>query len=208
MFRKLMPKDTRFFTLFDRQVEAIQRGLDLFGQLLNDYDARTEISTRIKEAEHDADVVVHEIIGLLNNSFITPFDHEDIQALVGRLDDVIDMVEETTARMDIYDLPAPPDDVREMSRILRHAFQIVALGVGNLGHLERREEIRKILVEVNRIENEGDAVLRTALRRLFKDATDPLYVIKMQEIYENLERAIDRCEDVANALETIMVKNA
>ena len=191
-----------------RRLRAIQRGLDRFGDMLDAYDQREEYTREIKDLENEADDIAHEIFRFLGNTFITPFDREDIQLLANRLDDVIDLVEATAARMEIYDLPDPPEEVREMSRILRHAFKNVAEAIGMLRNPKQREEIQRLCVEVNRLENEGDAVLRLSLRRLFQDARDPLHVIKMKEIYENLEEAVDRCEDLADVIETILIKNA
>ncbi|MFH1999143.1 MAG: DUF47 family protein [Planctomycetota bacterium] len=208
MFKKLLPREDRFFALLEQQAEAIQHGLDRFHFLLRNYDKRLQISREIKELESKADDVAHAIFQLLSNSFVTPFDREDIQRLTDHMDDVLDHVEATSARMEIYDLPEPTEEVHEMSRVLQEAFSKVTSAVGKLRSWKNRDEILKICVEVNSLENEGDSLLRRALHGLFKDATDPLHVIKMKEIYENLEDAIDHCEDLANVIETIMIKNA
>jgi predicted phosphate transport protein (TIGR00153 family) len=208
MFKKLLPKERRFFELFEQQAALIKKGLDLFELLLQNYSRRKDLTQQIKDVENDADAVAHQIIQLLNNTFVTPFDREDIQTLVNRMDDVIDLLEKASARMDIYDLPAPPENIDKMLAILKKAFDRISSAVGMLRDWKHREEIFQICVEVNSLENQGDAVLRTSLERLFKEASDPFYVIKAKEIYESLEDAIDRCEDLSNVIETIMIKNA
>ena len=208
MFKKLLPKERRFFGLFEQQAAVIKKGLDLFELLIQEYSRRKELTQQIKDVENDADAVAHEIIKLLNNTFVTPFDREDIQTLVNRMDDVMDLIEKANARMAIYDLPAPPENIDKMLAILQEAFHRISSAIGMLRNLKHREAIFKICVEVNSLENQGDAVLRTSLENLFKGASDPFYVIKAKEIYESLEDAIDRCEDLSNVIETIIIKNA
>jgi predicted phosphate transport protein (TIGR00153 family) len=208
MFKKLLPKEHRFFELFEQQATVIKKGLDLFELLLQEYSRRKELTQQIKDVENDADAVAHQIIQLLNNTFVTPFDREDIQTLVNRMDDVMDLLEKASARMEIYDLPAPPENIDEMLAILQKAFDKISSAVGMLRDWKHREAIFQICVEVNSLENQGDAVLRTSLERLFKEASDPFYVIKAKEIYESLEDAIDRCEDLSNVIEAIVIKNA
>ncbi len=208
MLKKLLPRENRFFELFEQQTIVIQEGLHLFEELLKNYSRRKVLTKQIKDIENEADNIAHDIFNHLNNTFVTPFDREDIQLLVNRMDDVIDLVEKAGARMEIYDLPAPPEAVREMLGILKKAFDKLSDAIGMLTDLKHREKILQICVEVNSIENEGDALLREVLEKLFKDASDPFYVIKAKEIYESLEEAIDRCEDLANIIETVIIKNA
>jgi predicted phosphate transport protein (TIGR00153 family) len=208
MLRRLLPKERRYFALFEQQTEIIREGLALFCSMLRDGGERNAAVSRIKEIEHQADGVAHEIFRQLSNSFITPFDREDIQLLAQRLDDVIDLVEATAARMQIYDITDPPEEVIAMAEVLRRAFDRVADAIGKLEHRKHRDEILAVCVEVNSLENEGDTVLRRALERIFRPGADPLHVIKIKEIVENLEIAVDRCEDLADVLETILLKNA
>jgi predicted phosphate transport protein (TIGR00153 family) len=208
MFKKLLPKERRLFELFEQQAAVIKKGLDLFELLLQNYSRRKELTQQIKDVENEADAVAHQIIRLLNNTFVTPFDREDIQTLVNRMDDVVDLLEKASARMEIYDLPAPPENIGEMLAILRKAFDRISSALGMLRDLKHREAIFQICVEVNSLENQGDTLLRASLERLFKGASDPFYVIKAKEIYESLEDAIDRCEDLSNVIETIIIKNA
>jgi predicted phosphate transport protein (TIGR00153 family) len=208
MFKKLLPKEHRFFELFEQQTAVIKKGLDLFELLLQNYSRRKELTKQIKDVENDADAVAHQIYRLMNNTFVTPFDREDIQTLVNRMDDVMDLLEKASARMEIYDLPAPPENIDKMLAILQKAFDKISSAVGMLRDWKHRDAIFQICVEVNSLENQGDTLLRVSLERLFKEASDPFYVIKAKEIYESLEDAIDRCEDLSNVIETIIIKNA
>jgi predicted phosphate transport protein (TIGR00153 family) len=208
MFSKLLPKEKTFFELFNVQSSVIAKGLDLFEELLNDYGRQAELMPLIKTVEEEADEVAHRIFRLLNNTFVTPFDREDIQALVHRMDDVMDLTEKANSRMAIYALPVPPEGVDDMAAVLKSAFGLIAQAVAMLDDWKHKEAILKICIEVNSLENQGDVLLRKALQRLFQQQTEALYVIKAKEIYESLEDAIDRCEDLANIIETILIKNA
>jgi predicted phosphate transport protein (TIGR00153 family) len=209
MFKKLLPKDRHFFELFERQTAVISRGLDLFGSLLNEYSRRKELTAQIKAVENESDDVAHEVFNLLNNTFVTPFDREDIRVLVHRMDDIMDLIEKAAARMEIFDLPAPPVNTDRMHLIIRRAFDKISRAIVMLNKDQKHHKtILQLCVEINSLENDGDAVLRESLARLFKEASDPFYLIKAKEIYESLEDATDRCEDVANILETILIKNA
>ena len=136
MFKKLLPKERRFFELFEQQAAVIKKSLNLFELLLQNYSRRKELTRQIKDAENDADAVVHQIYQLLNNTFVTPFDREDIQTLVNRMDDVMDLLEKASARMEIYDMPAPPENIGEMLAILQKAFDQNLLGRGHAQKLE------------------------------------------------------------------------
>jgi len=208
MLKKFLPREERFFELFEQQVAAIQKGLDLFDDLLQNCEKRHDMSIQIKTAENNADQVAHQIYQLLDNTFVTPFDREDIQLLVNRMDDILDCVEKASARMDIYNIESVTDAVRSLAKVLRESFDNLSKAIRMLKSKKNRKAINQICIEVNRLENVGDMILRGALRELFKEASDPIYLIKLKEVYESLERAIDRCEDVANIIETILIKNA
>jgi len=208
MLKKLLPREERFFEYFTRQSTVIAEGLALFKELIENYSRRPELTRKIKEVENRADGVAHEIFQLLNNTFVTPFDREDIQMLVNRMDDIMDFVEKAGSRMEIYEIAEVPEAMAAMFNVVHKAFLKLTQAIGMLDNFKNRESISKICIEVNSLENEGDTILRHALHRLFKDYPNPLDVIKHKEIYENLEEAIDRCEDLANIIETILLKNA
>jgi|SRR3989339_91939 len=208
MFRRFLPKEDRFFTLFKQLAGIVAEGIDQFESLLADYSRRGELTVLIKKTEERADDIAHEVFGLLNTVFVTPFDREDIRMLTNNLDDVMDMLEKAGTRMEIYNMPPPPDAVFEQTRILKRAFAKLSSAIGMLGDLKQKDAILKICIDVNSIENEGDFVLRSSLRLLFENPTDPFLVMKQREIFEHLEAAIDRCEDLANVIETILMKYA
>ncbi|MFH2059433.1 MAG: DUF47 family protein [Pseudomonadota bacterium] len=208
MFKKFLPREDRFFTLFKHHAKAVVDGIDLFELLFLDYSKRDELASRIKKKENNADDIAHEIYELLNRVFVTPFDREDIRALTNHMDDIIDMVEKAGTRMEIYNISSPPDAARQLARILKDAFAKLAEAIGMLSDLKQKEKILKICIDVNHIENQGDAVLRQALKILFENPSDPFQLMKEKEIYELLEEAIDRCEDLANVIETILIKYA
>ena len=147
MLKKLLPKEHRFFELFEQQTAVIKKGSDLFELLLREYSRRGELTKQIKDVENDADAVAHQIYRLLNNTFVTPFDREDIQLLVDRMDDVMDLLEKASTRMKIYDLPAPPVNIGEMITILQKAFDKLTSAVGMLRNWKHREAIFQICVE-------------------------------------------------------------
>jgi predicted phosphate transport protein (TIGR00153 family) len=208
MFKRFLPKEDRFFTLFRQHADIVSEGIDQFESLLADYSRREELTALIKKTEERADDIAHKVFGLLNTVFVTPFDREDIRMLTNNLDDVMDMLEKAGTRMEIYNMPLPLDSVCEQTRILKRAFAKLSAAIGMLGDLKQKDAILKICIDVNSIENEGDLVLRSSLRLLFENPTDPFLVMKQREIFEHLEAAIDRCEDLANVIETILMKYA
>ena len=208
MFKKFLPKENHFFTLFQQHADTIVEGIDLFDFLLKNYSQRDKLAAQLKKIENRADDIAHEIFELLNRVFVTPFDREDIRELANNMDDIIDMVEKAGTRMDIYNMPSPPDAAQEQIEILKKAFSKLATAIGMLSDLKQKEEILKICVDVNSIENQGDVILRRALKILFENPSDPFLLMKEKEIYESLEAAIDRCEDLANVIETIIIKYA
>ncbi|OGR12623.1 MAG: hypothetical protein A2097_12155 [Desulfobacula sp. GWF2_41_7] len=208
MLKRFLPKEDRFFTLFRQHAAIVAEGIDQFESLLADYSRREELTVLIKKTEERADDIAHEVFELLNTVFVTPFDREDIRMLTNNLDDVMDMLEKAGTRMEIYNMPSPPDAVCRQTRILKRAFAKLASAIGMLGDLKQKKAILDICIDVNSIENEGDLVLRSALHLLFENPTDPFLVMKQREIFEHLEAAIDRCEDLANVIETILIKYA
>jgi len=161
----------------------------------------------IKEVEDKGDSITHDIVKLLNATFVTPLDREDILTMASRIDDVIDRIDAAAARLLLFRIKSPTDKAREITRILCLACEQVSQA---LVHFRRRRfaQVATACVEINRLENEGDEVLRQALEELFGGGFETLDVMKWKELYETLEEAIDRCEDVSNVLETVALKNA
>ncbi len=203
---RLLPREEKFYGLFLRQAELISEA----SQLLLD-GARTGnsrlavVATEIRDLEHKADEIIHEIITRLNQTFITPLDPEDIHALSSKLDDVMDGIEDAVHRMVAYKVePIPPtvitlaEIICSCGNVLQKAFQA----------LEKNEKLMVHCIEVNRLENEADRLVRAAVADLFDKEKDPIVLIKLKEIYEFLEATTDRCEDVADVLQNVVVKNS
>ncbi|MFI5289268.1 MAG: DUF47 domain-containing protein, partial [Polyangia bacterium] len=158
--------------------------------------------------EHDADTVAHQTLEMLHKSFITPIERGDIHRIVSRLDDILDYIEAASQRLWLYEIKEATPEAKEMSRVLVASTEAVKATVDALHNLRDPERIRAACVEINRLENECDTLLRLATARLFKEERDPVMVIKWKEIYENIEDATDRCEDVANVIEGVVIENA
>jgi len=202
----LIPKEVRFFDYFEQQSEHILRAADLLKQLTNDFrDARAK-AFAIKEVEHQGDLVTHEIVKKLNTTFITPLDREDIHDLATRLDDVLDYIEAAAERLVVYRIKEPTSACRAMAEVIVATAAATDRTIRCLRTMD--PGFHEHAVEVNRLENSADNLLRDSLAALFDEQGDPIEVIKWKEIYETMEIVTDRCEDVANVIEGIILKMA
>ncbi|UCF81620.1 MAG: DUF47 domain-containing protein [Acidobacteriota bacterium] len=202
------PKHEEFYDLFDRSVENLREGAHLLKALLDDYtDVGVKIK-RIEEVEHKGDTLTHETIEHLNRIFVTPIDREDIHAIAEEVDNVLDRIDNAAYRLYLYRIPEPSEASRAFADVLVRSVDEVALAVKALRNLRKPREILDRCVRINTFENEADRILHRALAALFRDHKDPILVIKWKEIYERLEEATDKCEDVANILEGVVLKNA
>jgi len=209
MLARLMPKEGRFFDQFRTMADKILEGCVRFEQLLQAFDLLETYSMDIRKIEHDCDELTHQVIDLVNKVFITPVDREDIQMLIKTMDDVIDLVNSTTQRMLTYEIGAVPPGLSSMARVLVQAMQEIRAALEVLETLRRPQEILKHCIEVNRLENECDRLIREYVGRLFREhKDDPLLIIKHKEIYETVEAAVDCCEDIANVIEAITIKHS
>ncbi len=200
------PKDGSFFDLFEKSAFLLNEGAQLLVQTMEHFERLQENALRMERLEHEADKVVHEISARLNQSFLTPLDREDIHHLASRLDDVVDLVEQTTERFVLFKVDSPTGHAIELARVIARQAEQIHLLIPRLRDPEKNG-IYEHLVEINRLENAGDKVLRDALGELFDGRYEPMFVIRWNHLYEILERATDRCEDVANVIENILVKN-
>jgi len=208
MLRRLLPREEDFFSLFERHAALTVEGAKQFASLVvGDHNVRA-LAARIKEIEHETDVITHTCVERLHTTFITPIDRDDIHRLITRMDDVMDFIESASERMALYELREMTEEVRDLASVLVRATEAVARAVAGLRDLKRSQTVLDHCIEVNRLENEGDAVLRQGLAKLFREEKDALTVMKWKEIYENLEYATDRCEDVANIIEGVVLENA
>lgn len=204
----LFPKSTQFFDLFEKGANNIIHAARLLEDFVSDHNRLDEKLKKIEDAEHIGDQITHDTMETLNKTFITPLDREDIHALVSEMDDILDLVYATANRIVLYKVPAPGPDMKKVVQILVRAVEEVAKAVLRLRNMKKPEMILAQCIEVNRLENEADEALRLAISNLFEREKDPIKVIKEKEILETLESATDRCEDVANVLEGIVLKNA
>jgi len=201
----LLPKEERFYDDFVALAEEIRRGALLLEEMLAPEQPLWDKADEIKEVEHKCDFLTHEIIQRLHRTFVTPLDREDIHELARSLDDVMDAIDATAALVRLYQISLVRTEARELTRIIiASAEQIVKA----LKALERRRGVAEPAVEINRLENEADRVHQVAVRRLFEEERDPIQIMKWKEILDFLEDATDRCEDVANVLEGVVVKHA
>ncbi len=204
MFRfRMFRRTDKFFDMFIEAARNIHQGARVFQQMLEDFHGTDEQWRAVEEYEHEGDKITHRILRTLHQTFITPADREGIHKLTSALDDVIDLVEASAARMAMYRVTKPtPEAVRLAGIIVRCTDRIVR----GVTALPRFEFIQEHCIEINRLENEADEVARTAIAALFLGDVPPIEVIKWKEIYETMETATDRCEDVANLLEEISLK--
>lgn len=208
MLRRLLPREEDFFGLFERHAALAVEGAREMQRLLQGGQNARVLAARIKEIEHECDVLTHACVERLHKTFITPFDREDIHRLITRMDDVMDYVEEAAVSVMLYELVEMTAPARELGDVLVRSTEAVAIAVGGLKNVKQSEGILKACIEVNRLENEGDEILRNGLATLFREAKDPLLVLKWKTVYEALETATDRCEDVANIIEGVVLEHA
>jgi predicted phosphate transport protein (TIGR00153 family) len=202
---RLIPREERFFSLFVEDASNVLGAARLFEAMLRTYDAPEERARELRDAEHRGDEISHDIGHRLEATFVTPFDREEIHALISGLDDVLDYIEECADTFVLYRIEAPTAvAVEQASIIARQCEQLHAA----LSHLRGFKGLEKYWIEVHRLENEGDQLARKAIADLFSDGSDPLEVIRWKDVYGLLEDTIDKCEDVANIIERITIKQA
>jgi len=204
----LFPKDTNFYDLFERGVGKVHEGAQALADLVKDFSNVPLKAKRIKDIEHEADLITHETIEKLNKTFVTPLDREDIHGLISSLDNILDHVEAAADKFSLYRIPEVQPDAVLLTDVLIHSVKEVQTTIGKLRNLKDADLILKHCIEINRLENEGDFVYRTAIAKLFEQGGDPLNVIKWKEVYDSIEDAIDSCEDVANVIEGVTLKNS
>jgi uncharacterized protein len=205
MFR-LLPKEDKYFDQFNRLASNIHGSAQLLQKLFSDFDNRAAYADQIKQLETTCDDITHGIITQLNKTFITPFDREDIHALASQLDDVIDRIEYVARRVILYRLTASTPDAVKMTDVLVRLTASLEKAVNALE--KGGDGVLNECSGIHTLESEGETYHHDAVERLFSTETDAIQILKLKELYEKLERAIDKCEDVANVLESIALKNA
>lgn len=206
MALRLLPREEAFFDLF---VEVAKRNHEAAGRLRELFETpperRTPIVEAIKKLEHECDQVTHEVVNRLDRTFITPLDREDIHQLASDLDDVIDTIDGTARRAQIFHLGTAPPGVHQLAEVIGRMTNTLGEAVG---HLKKGDDVIKYCVEAKRLEEEGDVIYHEALGHLFEKETNAIELVKWKEIYDNLERTLDEAEDVANVVESIALKHA
>jgi predicted phosphate transport protein (TIGR00153 family) len=200
----LVPKEQEYFRLFIEMAENLDKAAALLVKLYEDFRHTKSLAREILEHEHVGDKIVHDIVQRLNKTFITPLDREDIYALAATLDEILDNIEAAADAVNLYRLSEPTEYAREQTNVLAKATALLADGMHKLE--SRRGELRECLVEVNRLENDGDRISREAIAGLFDGDMKATDIIKWKDVYELLESAIDECEHVANIIESIVLK--
>ena len=203
---RLIPRDTKFFDLFADVAGNLVAGARLLKRTLDDFQDIEARVRQLKDIEHRGDEMTHNILTKLNQTFITPFDREDIYRLASSLDDVLDFVYAAGVRLVMFRIKsAPPAASRLGEVIIKQSDQLSEA----LSRLEKKHDrVLENCVEINRLENEADLVARTAIAALFDEEKDPIALIKLKELYEVLETATDKAEDAANVLEGVVLKSA
>ncbi len=197
-----------FFDLFETAARNVHQGAMALADLFEHYTDLEAKVTRIKEIEHNGDKITHDTILKLNQTFVTPLDRDDIYRLITRLDDIIDLIDGSVGRMVLYKIQQPTDDLKKLAAVLVGSTGILAELLPSLRHIRKIDQIQRRCIDVNTLENDGDQITQHALAALFSNHNDPATIIKLKDIYESLELATDRCEDVANIVESIALKNA
>lgn len=207
MFR-VTAKEERFFDLFVETIDATCKTAQMLEDLMTNYcDVNSKVKA-IEEKEHECDQHVHNIFEQLNKSFITPIDREDIHLLAKELDNITDAIESTAHRFLMLNVKTIREESKLLAKLIVHCTTELREVMVDLKNMKKSTTLQKRIIEVNRLENEGDNIFRRAITQLFASENDPLEVIKWKEIYEYLENTLDACEDVANIAEGVIMKNA
>lgn len=204
----LIPKEMVFFDLFERSAANVHEGAKALLEFLDRFDNVAERAKRIHDIEHAGDQITHDTMERLNKTFITPIDREDIHELICRLDDVLDLMDDAVNRMVLYKVDKPTEDARLLGQCIIHSTSLLIEMVAMLRKSPKVDLVLQKGRDVHAQENEADRIEQHALASLFENHHDPRDIIKWKDIYEELETATDRCEDVANIIEGIVLKNA
>lgn len=203
---RLFKKDEKFYRIFNQMTVYIVEAAEILFKMVSEPEGELQaLASRIKDLEHLGDELTRTVIGELNKTFITPIDREDIHDLSMALDDVLDLIDATAARIVLFQIRVPIGEVPAIASVLLSQVREISAAVTRL---QDNDHVVERCIEINRLENDADRLFQTAIGNLFDQVKDPIDVIKRKEIIESLERATDRAEDVSNVLESIVVKNA
>ena len=209
IFSFLVPKDKNFFKLFSEASNNLVEISKVFSEMMNaPLDKQQKYQKKIADLEHVGDDLTHQIFTELSTNFITPFDREDISYLASSLDDIVDYIHGSAKRFETYKVGEPSQAMKKLSEIIEHSAKEIHVAVSNMKDMSNIVRVREAIVRINSLENHADDVFDTAIADLFDNEKDAIKIIKLKEILSNMETATDKCEDVANVIETIIVKNS
>jgi predicted phosphate transport protein (TIGR00153 family) len=205
-FYKFIPHEVKFFDLFDKQADIMVNAVTCFENFAENGNFDDECIEKLRQIEHEADTIAHDIIDSLNRTFITPFDREDIHSLANELDDVVDLIYAISKRMRLYKLKGKNRDIIEFAHLIMRSVQSLSLAVKGLRNHRQPQQIKEACIEINKIENISDQLRDTVIQKLLESKKNPITIIKYKEIYELLETVLDVCEDISNIVVSILVK--
>ena len=209
---RLMPRENRFFDLFNQHAEQVVAASVVLTELLRGFSReeskRGERIGRILELEHAADKVTHETVALLHKTFVTPLDREDIHRLISSMDDVLDLIQDVTEALQLYDIQHLTPEAVQLAELLMECCTRMQQAVKQLSKLDDSARILKLCNEIDSLESQADTVMRTAISKLFREESDVRQLIKLETVYQLLEAATDQCEDVANIIEGVVLEHA
>ena len=209
LIQVLLPHDEKFYSFFEESAKNLVKGAEVLKTLPRvSLPEREALVNKMKDLEHEGDSITHKIFAELNSTFVTPFDREDIHVLAAALDDVMDYMDGSSGRFVLYKVRECPKEMGKLIDVLYDSIVELQKGVSLLRDLRKADELQKILEKVNEYENDADSIFEQAIAALFENEKDPVYIIKLKEIYVGLETATDKCEDAANVLEAILIKHA
>lgn len=208
---RLMPREQRFFELFDEHADLVMQGSTALVELLKGFDdpeCRSVRTTRILEFEHSADRVTRETVALLHTTFVTPLDRDDIHRLISRMDDVLDLIQDASEALQLYDIQQLTPEATQLAELLQECCARMKQAVRQLSKLDDYALILRLCTEIDTLESQADTVMRTAISKLFRQESDVRQLIKLETVYQLLEAATDQCENVANIIEGVVLEHA
>ncbi|MGH8262223.1 MAG: DUF47 domain-containing protein [Steroidobacterales bacterium] len=211
LLSRLMPREGQFFELFNRHADFISQGSVALAMLLQSYDdtaSRARQIDRIEELEHAADRVTRDTVALLHTTFVTPLDRDDIHRLISRMDDILDLIQDTAESLMLYDIQTITPETVHLGDLVKICCERVQSAVKQLANLANSPAILKICQEIDGLESDADRVMRAGISKLFRDEQDVRQIIKLKAVYELLESATDKCQDVANIIEGVVLEHA
>jgi predicted phosphate transport protein (TIGR00153 family) len=208
MLSRLLPKQENFFVLFQQAADQLTKAADALQALVNDPSAIAEYAARISDYERHADEVALHTYALLHKTFITPFDRDDINALTGKLDDILDSINHVAQRFTIYHFVTVPSEIVKLTELIAHVINHLKTAVYQLNSLKNLASITQICLEIDQLENAAEAVLLSGVKKLFEHENDFKQLLKLREVYERLKGVINDCQDTANLIKSIMLEYA